>query len=356
MLKRRKRVSNSAQWCKNLRDSHRTDRSKRSEHPMSFSCGEHLEAVRKEMTVLANQLQMSKQELEKVKMETTNFQQQLSALSEQALQSQMEMVKNQEATKRLHHIISSYMPMLPPEYQAFALGELEKIRRDETQSQQAQAAILMGGMPNMMMARNPMMMAGMGMAGLPGAATASPRMTKPNGVPNGGQSGMPASVANGMAAAAAAAGMAGMPPAMAAAMHMPPQQAAMLQAQMMMAAGMGMGMPGMPMPGGMAIPHAMNGIMPQMLPPMSVAASGASFPALTPQMNVSVSIPSRNPSNGALSATHASATNSPRPADPLTPQTSIAAPISAPVASLKDDRPAPSPAKAAVDENVSVVS
>ncbi|ETN82868.1 hypothetical protein NECAME_07701 [Necator americanus] len=120
---------------------------------MSFSCGEHLEAVRKEMTVLANQLQMSKQELEKVKMETTNFQQQLSALSEQALQSQMEMVKNQEATKRLHHIISSYMPMLPPEYQAFALGELEKIRRDETQSQQAQAAILMGGMPNMMMAR-----------------------------------------------------------------------------------------------------------------------------------------------------------------------------------------------------------
>ncbi|VDM81254.1 unnamed protein product, partial [Strongylus vulgaris] len=154
---------------------------------MSFSCGEHLEAVRKEMTVLANQLQMSKQELEKVKM-------------------------------------------------AFALNELEKIRRDETQSQQAQAAMLMGGMPNMMMARNPMMMAGMGMSGLPGATNASPRMTKPNGVPNGAQSGMPAGVANGMAAAAAAAGMAGMNPAMAAAMHMPPQQAAMLQAQMMMAA------------------------------------------------------------------------------------------------------------------------
>lgn len=74
-----------------------------------------------------------------------------------------------------------------------------------------------------------MMMAGMGMAGLQGAATGSPRMTKPNGVPNGGQGGMSASVANGMAAAAAAAGMAGMPPAMAAAMHMPPQQAAMLQ-------------------------------------------------------------------------------------------------------------------------------
>ncbi|EPB74118.1 hypothetical protein ANCCEY_06789 [Ancylostoma ceylanicum] len=210
-----------------------------------------------------------------------------------------------------------------------------------------------------------MMMAGMGMAGLPGAATASPRMTKPNGVPNGAQSGMSASVANGMAAAAAAAGMAGMPPAMAAAMHMPPQQAAMLQglcnasviaAQMMMAAGMGMGMPGMPMPAGMAIPHAMNGMVPQMLPPMSVAASGASFPALTPQMNVSVSIPSRNPSNGALSAPQASATNSPRPADPLTPQTSTAASIAAPVASLKDERPAPSPAKAAVEENVSVAS
>lgn len=322
---------------------------------MSFSCGEHLEAVRKEMTVLANQLQMSKQEVEKVKMETTNFQQQLSALSEQALQSQMEIVKNQEATKRLHHIISSYMPMLPPEYQAFTLGELEKIRRDEAQSQQAQAAILMGGVPNMMIARNPMMMATMGMAALPGGTTASPRMTKPSGVPNGAQSGMSASMANGMAAAAAAAaaGMTGMPPAMAAAMHMPPQQAAMLQAQMMMAAGMGMGMPGMPMPTGMGMPHAMNGMVPQMLPPMSVA-SGAAFPNLTPQMNAAVSIPSRNPSNGALSAAHVSATNSPRPAEPLTPQTSVAAaiPISA---NLKDERPQPSPAKP-VEENVSVTS
>ncbi|KAK6051305.1 hypothetical protein COOONC_11191, partial [Cooperia oncophora] len=89
---------------------------------MSFSCGEHLEAVRKEMTVLANQLQMSKQEVEKVKMDTTSFQQQLNALSEQALQSQMEMVKNQEATKRLHHIISSYLPMLPPEYQVIVIS------------------------------------------------------------------------------------------------------------------------------------------------------------------------------------------------------------------------------------------
>ncbi|WKX90877.1 hypothetical protein Q1695_009602 [Nippostrongylus brasiliensis] len=314
---------------------------------MSFSCGEHLEAVRKEMTVLANQLQMSKQEVEKVKMDTTNFQQQLNALSEQALQSQMEMVKNQEATKRLHHIISSYLPMLPPEYQAFALAELEKIRRDETQSQQAQAAMLMGGMPNMMMARNPMMMASMGMSGLPGGATGSPRITKPNGVPNGAQNAMP----NGMAAAAAAAaGMAGLPPGMAAAMHMQPQQAAMLQAQMMMAAGMGMPIPGMPMPSGMGMPHAMNGMVAPMLPPMS-AASVAGFHNLTPQMNVS--IPSRNPSNGALSAAHVSATNSPRPADPLTPQTSIAAPIAVSAANMKEERPAPSPK---VEENVSVAS
>ncbi|XGW19569.1 hypothetical protein V3C99_003426 [Haemonchus contortus] len=317
---------------------------------MSFSCGEHLEAVRKEMTVLANQLQMSKQEVEKVKMDTTSFQQQLNALSEQALQSQMEMVKNQEATKRLHHIISSYLPMLPPEYQAFALGELEKIRRDETQSQQAQAAMLMGGMPNMMMARNPMMM-GMGMAGMPGGATGSPRMTKPNGVPNGAQNAM----SNGMAAAAAAAGMAGMPPGMAAAMHMQPQQAAMLQAQMMMAAGMGMPIPGMPMPSGMAMQHAMNGMVAPMLPPMSQAQAAAAFHALTPQMNVS--IPSRNPSNGALSAAQASATNSPRPADPLTPQTSVAAQIGS-SASLKEDRqPPPSPQKPqAAEENVSVAS
>ncbi|VDM60767.1 unnamed protein product [Angiostrongylus costaricensis] len=272
---------------------------------MSFSCGEHLEAVRKEMTVLANQLQMSKQEVEKVKM--------------------MEIVKNQEATKRLHHIISSYMPMLPPEYQEIVFY------------------------------RNPMMMATMGMAALPGGATASPRMTKPGGVPNGAQSGMSASMANGMAAAAAAAaaGMTGMPPAMAAAMHMPPQQAAMLQAQMMMAAGMGMAMPGMPMPTGMGMPHAMNGMVPQMLPPMSVA-SGTAFPNLTPQMNAAVSIPSRNPSNGALSAAHVSATNSPRPAEPLTPQTSVAAAI--PVSgNLKDERLQPSPAKPA-EENVSVTS
>ncbi|KJH51801.1 hypothetical protein DICVIV_01992 [Dictyocaulus viviparus] len=321
---------------------------------MSFSCGEHLEAVRKEMTVLANQLQMSKQEVEKVKMETTNFQQQLSALSEQALQSQMEIVKNQEATKRLHHIISSYLPMLPPEYQAFALGELEKIRRDEAQSQQAQAAMLMGGMPNMMMARNPMIMAGMGMAGLSGGATASPRMTKPSGIPNGAQSGMSASVANGMAAAAAAAaGMTGMPPAMAAAMHIPHQQAAMLQAQMMMAAGMGMAMPGLPMPTGMGMPHTMNGVMPQMMPPMSVASG--MFPNLTSQMNVSVSIPSRNPSNGALSAAHASATNSPRPAEPLTPQSSIAAPIAV-AGSLKEERAQSPPPKPCAEENVSVTS
>lgn len=306
------------------------------------------------MTVLANQLQMSKQEVEKVKMDTTSFQQQLNALTEQALQSQMEVVKNQEATKRLHHIISSYLPMLPPEYQAFALGELEKIRRDETQSQQAQAAMMMSGMPNMMMARNPMMMAGMGMGGMPGGASASPRMSKPNGVPNGGQNAMQ----NGMAAAAAAAGMAGLPPGMAAAMHMQPQQAAMLQAQMMMAAGMGIAIPGMPMPSGMGMPHGMNGMMPQMLPPMS-AASAAGFHALTPQMNVS--IPSRNPSNGALSAAQASATNSPRPADPLTPQTSIAAPIAVSAASLKDDRPPPTPPKpsaaaTANEENVSVAS
>ncbi|KAK5966970.1 hypothetical protein GCK32_009691 [Trichostrongylus colubriformis] len=268
---------------------------------MSFSCGEHLEAVRKEMTVLANQLQMSKQEVEKVKM-------------------------------------------------AFALGELEKIRRDETQSQQAQAAMLMGGMPNMMMARNPMMM-GMGMAGMPGGATASPRMTKPNGVPNGAQNAM----SNGMAAAAAAAGMAGMPPGMAAAMHMQPQQAAMLQAQMMMAAGMGMPIPGMPMPSGMAMQHAMNGMVAPMLPPMSQAQAAAAFHALTPQMNVS--IPSRNPSNGALSAPQASATNSPRPADPLTPQTSTAAQIGS-SGSLKEDRqPPPSPQKSqAAEENVSVAS
>lgn len=70
-----------------------------------------------------------------------------------------------------------------------------------------------------------MMMAGMGMGGMPGGASASPRMSKPNGVPNGGQNAMQ----NGMAAAAAAAGMAGLPPGMAAAMHMQPQQAAMLQ-------------------------------------------------------------------------------------------------------------------------------
>lgn len=53
---------------------------------------------------------------------------------------------------------------------------------------------------------------------------------------------------------------------------------------MMMAAGMGMGMPGMPMPAGMGIPHAMNGMVPQMLPPMSVAASGGGFAGLTPQV------------------------------------------------------------------------
>ncbi|KAK6051304.1 hypothetical protein COOONC_11190 [Cooperia oncophora] len=170
-----------------------------------------------------------------------------------------------------------------------------------------------------------MMMAGMGMGGMPGGATASPRMTKPNGVPNGAQNPM----SNGMAAAAAAAGMAGMPPGM---MHMQPQQAAMLQAQMMMAAGMGMPIPGMPMPSGMAMQHAMNGMM-------------------------NVSIPSRNQSNGALSAAQASAANSPRPADPLTPQTSVAAQIGA-SASLKEERQQPSsPQKTQpAEENVSVAS
>lgn len=54
---------------------------------------------------------------------------------------------------------------------------------------------------------------------------------------------------------------------------------------MMMAAGMGIAIPGMPMPSGMGMPHGMNGMMPQMLPPMS-AASAAGFHALTPQVNI----------------------------------------------------------------------
>ncbi|PIO62585.1 putative electron transfer flavoprotein subunit alpha [Teladorsagia circumcincta] len=124
------------------------------------------------------------------------------------------------------------------------------------------------------------------MGGMPGGATGSPRMTKPNGVPNGAQNAM----SNGMAAAAAAAGMAGMPPGMAAAMHMQPQQAAMLQAQMMMAAGMGMPIPGMPMPSGMAMQHAMNGMVAPMLPPMSQAQAAAAFHALTPQLGSDISV------------------------------------------------------------------
>ncbi|KAK6031491.1 hypothetical protein OSTOST_02356 [Ostertagia ostertagi] len=227
---------------------------------MSFSCGEHLEAVRKEMTVLANQLQMSKQEVEKVKM-------------------------------------------------AFALGELEKIRREETQSQQAQAAMLMGGMPNMMMARfeGKIVLTDEG-------AMMSLRLYLLR------RSGLHFHVYSNDVVLNVTAN------SWRCTIHCYAIRSR----------------------------HEWNGA--RCSPMRSTQRVGFwAFHALTPQMNVS--IPSRNPSNGALSAAQASATSSPRPADPLTPQTSVAAQIGA-SANLKEDRqPPPSPQKTqASEENVSVAS
>lgn len=265
-----------------------------------MTVADHIDAIKKEMANVTNQLTANKGEMERGRQEVAQLQLNIQQVNQDP-STQQELQKAVETQKRLQEIAVKYLSTIQDTAQAtqFAM-ELEQITKNGQQPHQMAGIPMMNAAvaaamqnPQMMM-RNPMMQ-----------AMNSPRVPGKGGVPNGGGANM-----NGMAMMQQMQMQ-----AMAAQVH--------AQAQAMMSAQM---FPGMPMmvPGMMGgMPPGMAGL-PGMMQPTSMAAMQQQYQAFQQMAaaaaanSVAVSTPSRNPStSGHASRTRTpltqSATNSPRP-------------------------------------------
>ncbi|CAI4230106.1 unnamed protein product [Auanema sp. JU1783] len=285
---------------------------------------EHVDAIQRELSQLHQQIQQNKERIEQMKSENAVQSKQVQSMIEQHQNGTRDCGSAQKHQEKLMAFQAQYLPMVSPEIQMLMTSEIEKAKQQL--QVEFQASVMNGMMGGVHMPAAAMMMAQAAQAQAVQAAAqaqhvaaaqsqartnmmgVSPRMAKPNGMPNG-MSAMQSM--NGMAAMAMQNQMMA---------HMPPSMAQQLQA-MAAFSGMGMGMPPMPgfSPAQMAALQGMNGMPHHMMPPMSAsnqaaAAAMAQAAAMAPHMNLSVSTPSRNHSSGPLSGTRTpQSMNSPRP-------------------------------------------
>lgn len=262
---------------------------------------DHVEAIKKEMSNMSNQLTTNKTELDRARQDMTHMQLNLQQVNDPAIQNELQKVH--ETSKKLESIALRFLATVAdPSQQQQLMAELEQISKNAAGGSQMPVmtppmmnAAVAAMQPHLMM-RNPMLNA---------MAQGSPRgVPGKGGAPNGGGGGMNGVLMQQMQQMQAMAQV---------------QQAhAIMQAQMFQ--GMPMIVPGMM--GGM--PPGMAGL-PGMIPPNSMAAMQQQYQAFQQMAAAAaaasaapVSTPSRNPStSGAASRTRtpltASATNSPRP-------------------------------------------